>query len=229
MGEPGHRKEEYLYKSARYARDRGISLLAVDLFGSGTGVQFEEIVGRPDLETAVGHVMDYLATRVDVDDRRIAILGDGAGSSFVARGAALDQRFAAAVCDGGIWDLHERDFLINRVSSRDAQMATGGRYARIAQTLKCPVLVTVGEHGWLEADRVIDLVDQLRINQRDISLKVFLGSETASSQGHSDNPTLANEFIFDWLADRLEKPACGAAASDIHRDLQAGLLKTIVQ
>jgi dienelactone hydrolase len=212
MGEPGHRKEEYLYKSARYARDRGISLLAVDLLGSGTGVAFEKIVGRPDLETAVGHVMDYLTTRGDVDQRRIAILGDGSGSSFVARGVALDRRFAAAVCDGGIWDLQERDFLNNRISSRDAHIATGNRYARIAQTLKCPVLVTVGEHGWLEADRVIDLVDRLKINQRDISLKVFRGSETASSQGHFDNPTLANEFIFDWLADRLEKPSSGASA-----------------
>jgi hypothetical protein len=74
-------------------------------------------------------------------------------------------------------------------------------------------LVTVGEHGWLEADRVVDLVDQLKINQRDISLKVFRGSETASSQDHFDNPTLANEFIFDWLADRLEKPPSGASAN----------------
>jgi len=31
-----------------------------------------------------------------------------------------------------------------------------------------------------------------------------MGTETAASQGHADNPTLANEFIFDWIADRLE-------------------------
>ena len=60
MGDPGHRKEEYLFKVARYARERGMALLAVDLLGSGTGVKFDEIVGRPDLESSVGHVMDYL-------------------------------------------------------------------------------------------------------------------------------------------------------------------------
>ena len=37
MGDPGHRKEEYLFKVARYARERGMSLLAVDLLGSGSG------------------------------------------------------------------------------------------------------------------------------------------------------------------------------------------------
>ncbi len=116
MGDPGHRKEEYLFKVARYARERGMSLLAVDLLGSGAGAEFEEVVGRPDLETSVGSVMDYLTTRDDVDEQRIAILGDGAGSSFVARGVALDNRFAAAVCDGGIWDMHERAFLMNRLS-----------------------------------------------------------------------------------------------------------------
>ena len=42
IGEPGHRKEEYLYKMTRYAGDRGIALLAVDLLGSGSGAQFEK-------------------------------------------------------------------------------------------------------------------------------------------------------------------------------------------
>jgi dienelactone hydrolase len=210
MGEPGHRKEEYLYKTARYARDRGMSLLAVDLMGSGANVQFEEIVGRPDLEMAVGYVMDYLTTRSDVDEGRIAILGDGAASSFVARGVALDQRFAAAVCDGGIWDLHERAFLMNRISWCDAGMPARNGFSSFAQDLGCPVLITMGEHGWLEADHVTNLFHQLKGDCRDVSLKIFRGSETAASQGHSDNPTLANEFIFDWLADRLEMGTCQA-------------------
>jgi hypothetical protein len=48
------------------------------------------------------------------------------------------------------------------------------------------------------------LFDQLQAAHRDISLKIFSGRETAASQGHADNPTLANEFIFDWIADRLK-------------------------
>lgn len=210
IGEPGHRKEEFLCKTARYARDRGMSLLAVDLLGPDGGRRFAEVVGRPDLETAIGSVLDYLLTRNDVDETRMAIFGDGGGSSFVARGIALDQRLAAAVCDGGVWDLLERNFLRRRMSSGEA-VVTSSRAQSLAQTLKCPVLVTMGENGWLEADRVFDLIKQLRSNRQDISLKIFLGSETASCQGHIDNPSLANEFIFDWIADRLRTTPSAAS------------------
>jgi hypothetical protein len=34
-------------------------------------------------------------------------------------------------------------------------------------------------------------------------LRIFTVDETAAAQGHADNPTLANEFIFDWVASRL--------------------------
>ena len=203
MGDPGHQKEEYLFKVARYARERGMSLLAVDLLGSGCGAEFDRLVGRPDLETSIGCVRDYLTTRDDVDERRIAILGDGAGSSFVARGVALDDRFAAVVCDGGIWDMHERAFLMNRLSGDGA----GSRELErgwLGHRLHCPVLITVGEQGWLESSMVVDLFERLKAHHPGISLKIFESSETAAAQGHCDNPTLANEFIFDWVADRLE-------------------------
>jgi dienelactone hydrolase len=219
IGEPGHRKEEHLYKMARYARERGMSMLAVDLMGWGTGAQFEKIAGRPHLETVIGSVMDYVTSRNDADHRRIAIVGDGAGSSFVARGVALDGRFAAAVCDGGIWDLQERTFLMSRAMPRDPGFATRSGNS-IARKLGCPVLVTVGEHGWLVADHVIELFGQLQAAHRDISLKIFTGAETAASQGHADNPTLANELIFDWIADRLKQrivpsPELQLAGADI--------------
>jgi dienelactone hydrolase len=204
IGEPGHRKEEYLYKTARYARDRGMSLLAVDLWGPGGGADFDQIAGRCDLETSICSVMDFLTTRDDVDEDKVAIVGD-VGSSFVARGVALDQRFAAAVCDGGIWDMHERNFLMDRVASQNSGAVGGNSYPGIARQIRCPVLVTMGEHGWLEADHVTDLFEQLKVGHPDISLKLFRDSETAASQGHSDNPTLANEFIFDWLANRFER------------------------
>jgi len=36
-----------------------------------------------------------------------------------------------------------------------------------------------------------------------VTLKIFTSEETAAAQGHADNPTLANEFIFDWVAGHL--------------------------
>jgi dienelactone hydrolase len=203
MGEPGQRKEEYLHKVARYARERGMSLLAVDLLGAGMESQFDQIVGRSDLEATVGHIMDYLVERDDVDSSRIAILADGWGSSFVARGIAFDDRFTAAVCDGGIWDLHERAFLAERVSFQAKLRRPDLDLSRVARNIKCPVLITTGERGWLKAERVRELHRQLKAGGRDVTLRIFAASETAAMQAHVDNPTLANEYVFDWIASRL--------------------------
>src|SRR5262249_20816030 len=79
LREPVQHKEEYLSKVALFAGERGMSLLAVDLFGAGPQSEFEQILGRSDLETTIGQIMDYLVERDDVDRERIAILADGWG------------------------------------------------------------------------------------------------------------------------------------------------------
>lgn len=201
--EPGQRKEEYLYKAARHASERGMSLLAVDLFGAEVNTRFDEVVGRPDLEMTIGYIMDYLVERDDIDERRIAILSDGSSSSFVARGIAFDDRFAAAVCDGGLWDLHERAFLRDRIARHHANIVASPALSRAARNIKCPVLIPAGAHGWLQPDRVKQLYAGLRAGGRDVTLKIFRSEETAGAQGYADNPTLAYEFIFDWIESRL--------------------------
>ena len=201
IGEPGHRKEEFLFKLAPHAFERGISLLAVDLLGDGTGVPFEDVARRHKLESAIANVMDYLVGRDDVDAERIAIIGDGWSSSFVARGIAFDHRYAAAVCDGGIWDSHERAFLKRRSGLSGA--VSSPETNRLLRNISCPVLITVGARGWLKTDRLVELSSQPGGGHRDITLRIFDGTETAAAQGHMDNPTLANEFIFDWIAARF--------------------------
>lgn len=205
IGEPGHRKEEFLFKAARHAFERGIALFAVDVLGNET----EPAAACDKPESAIGHFMDYLSDRDDVDETRIAILADGWGSSFVARGIAFDPRFAAAVCDGGVWDAHERSFLKRRRAASPGATRGGADLFQATETsclmrnIDCPVLITVGERGWLKADRVAGLIDQSGKNPHDVALKIFRTAETAAAQGHADNPTLANEFIFDWIAARL--------------------------
>jgi hypothetical protein len=202
MAEPGQRKEEYLFKAARYARDRGLSLLAVDLFGPDAGSRFDEVVGRRDLETSVGLVMDYLLERDDVDEERIAILSDQMQSSFVARGIAFDDRFAAAVCDGGLWDLNEREFLRERIAPDDGDIIVSPALSRVARNIKCPVLIPARRRGGLEPERVQELVGWMRAGGRDVTLEIFGDGET-TAQGQADNPTLAGEFIFDWIEAQL--------------------------
>jgi len=212
IGEPGHLKEEFLFKLAHHAGERGLALLALDLWGDrDDGDGLDEVVGRRELETVIPRALDYLSGRDDVDDLRMAVLADGWGSSFVARGVAAESRIAAAVCDGGIWDLHERAFVAGRLAGQGVDVVSDPLASRIARNIDCPLLITLGERGWLKADRVSEMVDQLKTNNRDITLKVFTPEETAAAQAHADNPTIANEFIFDWLVARLAVPRAIAA------------------
>jgi hypothetical protein len=86
---------------------------------------------------------------------------------------------------------------MKRITSLSADIASEMEYRGISRNIKCPLLITIGEHGWLGADRATDLFGLLKTDQRDITLKIFPARETAASEGHVDNPTLANEYIFD--------------------------------
>jgi hypothetical protein len=201
IGEPGHHKEEFLFKLARHASERGMALLAVDVLGDGTGASFEQASLRHKPERAIASIMDYLVGRDDVDEGRIAILADGWSSSFVARGIAFDHRFAAAVCDGGIWDLHMRSFPNPQNRPFGIEPSAELEVERVLRGIRCPLLVAASEPGGLGADRIAELTDQLRAGRRDrdITLEIFESAEATAG----DNPTLANESIFDWIASRI--------------------------
>jgi dienelactone hydrolase len=207
IGEPGHRKEEFLFKLAPHARERGLSLLALDLLGEQGDDYLDEIVRRPDIDSSIARVMDYLSSRADVDFGRVAIVADGWSSSFVARAVVREPRLAAAVCDGGLWDLHERTFLTNRYMLNDEGLVPVPQATLIAGNIDCPVLITLGDDGWLKPDRVRQMIQQSQWSGQDITLKVFTSEETGAAQAHADNPSLANEYIFDWLASRLDAPS----------------------
>ena len=206
FGGLGQFKEEFLHSLPRYAHGRGLSLLLIDLPGQRSAASQDPRLGRYDIETAISGWVDYLTARDDVDPQRIAIFGDGLGAALATRGASLDDRFAAAVCDAGIWDLHERAFL--------AGSAAGGKRPfdqlcsnSIARNIRCPILVTIGEHDWLDAGHVTGCCQALRAAGLAIDLKIFAAAETAAAPAHMDNPTIGYEFIFDWIADRLGSPA----------------------
>ena len=208
IGAPDHFKEEHLHGMPRYARERGLSLLLVDLPGQGYGRNHDRAFQRYEIETAISNWMDYLVEREDVDGRRIALFGDGLGAAFATRGASFDDRFRAAVCDAGIWELHERAFLAARLAGGAGSQDFADDIDRLcrsstARNIRCPILVALGEHDWLEADHVARCCNALIADGLTIDLKIFSASETAASHAQFDNPTIGNEFIFDWLADHL--------------------------
>jgi hypothetical protein len=197
IAESDQRKEYLLYKTARYARDRNMALLCVDLNGLQEGLGAD--AGPPiRIETCVVALVDYLVERGDIDSDRIAIVGDGADSSLVAKGVALDGRLAAAVCDGGLWEL------LDEAADLDAGSQTRWiRLPPLAWKISCPLLVVLGQHSGLQADRARQLLHRDRDSGAEPSFRIFEASETGTSDAQIDNPTLVNEFIFDWIVSQM--------------------------
>ena len=209
VGGPTQCKEEYLWKMPRHALARGLSLLLVDLPGQDA-VRRSGIAGRYDIEMAISGCLDYLITRDDVDERRIAIYGDGLGASFATRAAASDHRFAAAVCDGGLWDLHERAYALAWIAGSNAEPVTKHQIEKLyrfglAKRIKCPMLVTLGEIESAHISEAAELVDFHKQAGLDIDLGIFAAAETAVSQLPIGGSPTDIEHVCDWIVSRLHE------------------------
>lgn len=60
---------------------------------------------RPDYEVPISAVLDFLASRPDVDGDRMVLAGQSFGSYFAARGAATDRRVGALVANPPVVDM----------------------------------------------------------------------------------------------------------------------------
>jgi hypothetical protein len=94
-----------LYPMAADALERGYNALL--FYGPGQGeLLFERQVSfRPDWESVVTPVVDYLRSRPDVDPDRIVLSGSSLGGELVIRAAAFEHRLAAVVSDPGFLSL----------------------------------------------------------------------------------------------------------------------------
>jgi hypothetical protein len=200
-------KDELLYTMRRSAAGNHLSLLLIDLPGLEAATDENRLSPRIDVEVPIGRWVDYLLARGDIDPSRIALYGDGLGGSHATRIASHDLRFAAAVCDGGLWDRHERLFAMRRAGRGEgtagerAWMTEGGHFGT---TVKCPSLMTIGQHDYIAVENAIDVHESGKRSGMPLALKVFSTEETAASPGHIDNPTLAREFVFDWIREKLK-------------------------
>jgi pimeloyl-ACP methyl ester carboxylesterase len=99
--------EEMHFFGAAAAQERGYNVLTFDGPGQPAARQRDGLVFRPDWETVVTPVLDWVRDRPGVDRERIAILGASMGGYLAARAAAFDQRLAAVIAMDGIYDLGE--------------------------------------------------------------------------------------------------------------------------
>jgi dienelactone hydrolase len=74
---------------------RGMAVLAID--GPGQGELEFDLPMRFDYEVPLGHVLDYLVGRRDLDSRRVGAMGVSFGGYYALRSASHDTRLSAVI------------------------------------------------------------------------------------------------------------------------------------
>jgi dienelactone hydrolase len=209
----------------RFAR-RGIATLVIDQPGVGEALRLKGLTAVFDTERWARAAVDYLETRLDVDARRIGMMGWSMGGYYAPRALAYEPRFAIGAVWGGNhdWGGHQKARL-----EREGDMPVPHYWDHVMwvwgqpdmarfmalmdkvnldghlQNIRVPFLVTHGGN-----DRQIPLkyaqasYDQA-INSPDRELKIFTAEEGGIEHCGADNMEPVQNFIGDWLAERFER------------------------
>lgn len=101
--------EELFFQVASDALKHGYNVLTFEGPGQGAVIREQHLPFRVDWENVVGPVIDYLATRNDVDQSKIALMGISFGGLLAPRAAAFDKRIAAVIADDGVYSFSFTD------------------------------------------------------------------------------------------------------------------------
>jgi dipeptidyl aminopeptidase/acylaminoacyl peptidase len=184
--------------------------------GQGGTLRRHGIPTRYDWEVPVGYCIDYLATRNDVDMKRIALSGSSLGGYYAARAGCYEPRLAACISHGGNANVHEnylrRDedhgmaYQIKWVYGA-ATMAEVKKKARDFQIgdgfskMKCPYLIIHGAHDVNGVERARRAYESAKSQGVNATLRYVTAEETGADHCQHDNPTAGQELMLDWLAD----------------------------
>jgi pimeloyl-ACP methyl ester carboxylesterase len=211
-------KDEMWFMQAHGALQRGISVLMIDGPGQGGTLRRHKVVTRYDYEVPVGRCIDWLATRGDVDMRRIAVCGSSLGGYYAARAGSFEHRLAACISHGAIWDIGERwktrgddhplaghiRWVFGAKSMAEAaEIARPFKLEGALEHMRCPYLVIHGGHDVLGVEAVSTVYEYAKAKGVDVTLRLTSEEETGADHCQHDNPTLGQELMIDWLADRF--------------------------
>ncbi len=211
-------KDEMWFMQAHGCLQRGISVLMIDGPGQGGTLRRHGIVSRPDTEVPIGKCVDWLLTRDDVDPERIAVCGSSMGGYYAARAGCYEHRLAAVISHGAIWSLsdmwgnkgddfglamHIRWVLGATTMAEAHKIMVPFTLEGHLQHMKCPYLIVHGGHDVLTVSAARKTYDSAKSNGVDVTLRILDPDETGAEHCQHDNPTIGQEALCDWLADRF--------------------------
>ena len=211
-------KDELWFMTGRGALQRGLSVLLMDGPGQGATLRRHGLTTRFDYEVPVGKCIDWLATRDDVDMSRIAVSGSSLGGYYAARAGAMEPRLAAAISHGGVLSLYDRykDRAENHglashmkwVFGADSMKVVAEKTKRfdmrgVFENMKCPYLILHGGHDVLGVQAAREGYDYAKTAGVDVTFILVEADMTGAEHCQHDNPTLGQELMIDWLADKF--------------------------
>jgi len=97
-------QEELYNQGAIAAVRRGYNCLTFEGPGQGEVIREQGIPFRYDWEKVITPVVDYVMSRPEVDQEKVALFGISLGGYLAPRGAAFEPRLAALIADGGVFE-----------------------------------------------------------------------------------------------------------------------------
>ena len=220
-------KEIQYFKGVPDLVARGIACLIVDGPGNGESIRFRNLYLRHDTEHYASPVWEYLASRPEIDPKRIGVMAISLGGYYAPRAAAFEQRYACCLAWGAQWDYHKiwRDrfdrlaqadtpslsvaaqhisWVLNASSQDDAlRRLEPFKLDGVVQKITCPFLML---HG--EGDEQIPLSEAQKCfnavgSDRKI-MKIFTREEGGYHHCQIDNQSICSAYMWDWLEQILE-------------------------
>jgi pimeloyl-ACP methyl ester carboxylesterase len=211
-------KDELWFMTGRGALQRGISVLLMDGPGQGATLRRYGLVTRYDYEVPVGKCIDWLELRDDVDPGRIAVSGSSFGGYHAARAGCMEPRLAAAISHGGVLSLYDRykdraedhglaghmKWVFGADTMKGVAEKTRNFDLRGAfENMKCPYLILHGGHDVLGVEAAKEGYQYAKSVGVDVTFILVEADTTGAEHCQHDNPTLGQELMLDWLADKF--------------------------
>jgi len=220
-------KEIQYFKGVPDLVARGIACLIVDGPGNGESIRFRGLYLRPDTEHYATPVWEYLASRPEVDPKRIGVMAISLGGYYAPRAAAFEQRYACCLAWGAQWDYQKiwRDrfdrlaradtpslsvaaqhisWVLNARSQDDAlKRLEPFKLDGVVQKISCPFLML---HG--EGDEQIPLGEAQKcfdaVGAKQKTMKIFTRDEGGYHHCQIDNQSICSAYMWDWLEQVLQ-------------------------
>jgi len=208
--------KEELHHWALEFNQRGLATLAFD--GPGQGEVSVRNGGIPlRLETyhqAVTAIIDYLATREDVDNARIVAWGQSTGGQLAIRAAAHDKRIHGVVSLGGsydyrleitpttpadVWEEARDLYGFDTFAQAKDYVLEKGSLESIAEKVTCPLLLI---HG--ELDNIVAL-EEMQLIQQETEGKTDLLAYKNGNHSVCNYNLEMRAAMADWVMDLVRR------------------------